>query len=54
MHLFLQGRASTLAFDDWASILNRRLRPAMNSHTVTKDGSEVKDTIKTVAKALED
>ena len=54
MHLFLQGRASTLAFDDWANILNRRLRPAMNSFTVTKDGSDVKETIKAVAKALED
>ena len=26
----------------------------MNSHTVTKDGADVKDTIKAVAKALED
>lgn len=58
MHMFLQGQASTLAFDDWASVLNRRLRPAMDSHTVNKPecgaGPEVKETIKAVAKALED
>ena len=54
MNLFLQGCASSLAFDDWASVLNRRLRPAMNSFTITKDGADVKETIKAVAKALED
>ena len=54
MHVFLQGRASTLAFDEWVNVLNRRLRPAMNSHTVTKDGADVKETIKSVAKTLED
>ena len=51
---FLQGRASTLTFDDWASILNRRLRPAANSMAVTKDGADVKEIIKAVAKALEE
>lgn len=51
---FLQGCASTLSFDDWASVLNRRLRPASNSMAVTKDGADVKDIIKAVAKALED
>ena len=51
---FLQGRADTLIFDDWISVLNRRLRPATTSMAVTKDGQDVKEIIKVVAKALED
>jgi len=52
--VFLQGSAPNVSFDDWVSVLNRRLRPATTSMAVTKDGAEVKDTIKAVAKALED
>ena len=43
-----------MRFDDWVGVLNRRLRPATTSMAITKDGSEVKDTIKAIAKALED
>ena len=51
---FLQGRATTLVFDDWVSILNRKLRAAVNTQFVNKDGSDAKEVIKGVAKALED
>jgi len=51
---FLQGHASQLSFDDWISVLNKRLRPATNSFAVTKDGAVVKEVIKAIAKALED
>ena len=49
----MQGRGD-LVFDDWVGVLNRRLRPATNSFSITKDGADVKETIKNVAKALEE
>ena len=52
--LFLQGRSSTLSFDEWVGVLNRRLRPASTSFAITKDNPDAKDIIKAVAKALED
>lgn len=54
IRVFCQGNAKSLAFDDWVSILNRRLRPATTSAFISKDGSDVKETIKAIAKALED
>ena len=54
MHLFLQG-AGNLSFDDWANVLNRRLRPAVNALTITKKAKTAeKDTIKAIAQTLED
>ena len=53
MHLFLQGQAGNLAFDDWANVLNRSLRPAVNALTITKKAKTAeKETIKAVAQAL--
>ena len=54
MHLCLQGTGN-LSFDDWANVLNRRLRPAVNSLTITKKAKTAeKDTIKAIAQTLED
>ena len=39
-----QGRGN-LDFDDLVSVLNRRLRPAMTSFAITKDGADVKEVI---------
>lgn len=52
---FSQGLASSISFDDIASTLNRRVRPATTAVAITKDASnDQKETIKSVAKALED
>lgn len=52
--IFMQGRAASISFDDWVGMLNARLRPASNSFAVSKDGADVKEVIKAVAKLLED
>ena len=51
---YLQGSANSIVFDDWVGVLNRRLRPAVTSMAIAKDGSDVKEIIKAIAKALEE
>ena len=49
-----QGTAESVSFDDLAHVLNSRLRGATTSFAVTKDGADVKDIIKQIAKDLEE
>ena len=46
---FLQGRASQLTFDDWVHVLNKRLRPTINSFVLNKDREDVNEIIKVIA-----
>lgn len=51
---YSQGDANDLRFDDLVYVVNTRLRPATTTFALTKDGTEVKETIKAIAKDLED
>ena len=42
---FLQGSASQLNFDDWVHVLNKRLRPAINSFVLKNEREDVNEVI---------
>ena len=53
VRLYSQGQADDLRFDEWAYVVNARLRPAVTKYAITKDGSDVSAIIKGIAKDLE-
>ena len=54
VHLYQQGYADDLRFDDWVFVMNARLRPVVHAYAIAKDGQDVSATIKAIAKELED